>query len=97
MKENKDKSWKEHINDYILKLSSTQLGQTDFDPNKEYSSEEPPVNLKMFGLILLIMAVIIAVAAGIMLLFTKVPYSIAITVLAVTAIICTIVIMRFRR
>jgi hypothetical protein len=64
--DNNKKSWKEHSNDYMLKLSGTKLGQTDYDPNADYSGEEPPVSLKKFGLILLGMVGIILVAVGIM-------------------------------
>ena len=95
--DNKNKSWKEHINEYLLKLSSTKLGQTDFDPNKDYYGEEPPMTLKKFGLLILGMLGIVLIAIGVMLLFTNVNYYIAIGVVGVIAIICTIVIMHFRK
>ena len=97
MNDDENKGWGKHINDFLLKLSGTKLGQTDFDPNKDYSGEEPPVNLRTFGLLLLFMLVIIAVAAGVMLLFTKVNHMAAIAVLAVIVVACTIVMMRFRK
>ena len=47
----------------LLKYSSTKLGLTDYDKDKDYSAEERKFTLKDFGIMLGIMAGIIAVAA----------------------------------
>ena len=47
----------------LLKYSSTKLGLTDYDKDKDYSVEERKFTLKDFGIMLGIMAGIIAVAA----------------------------------
>ena len=47
----------------LLKYSTTKLGLTDYDKDKDYSAEERKVTLKDFGIMLGIMAGIIAVAA----------------------------------
>mgnify|MGYP006988867072 CR=1 FL=1 len=46
-----------------------KLGQMDFDPDKDYSREEPTVSIKTIDLIFLSIIVIIAIAAGIMCLY----------------------------
>lgn len=47
----------------LLKYSTTKLGLTDYDKDKDYSAEERKFTLKDFGIMLGIMVGIIAVAA----------------------------------
>lgn len=88
---------KKFLDDFMLKLSSTKLGQTDYDKDKDYNSEEPPVSLKQFGYMLLAMLVIVAVGAGIMFLHTHFSNVVVVGAVFVVAILATMVMMRFRR
>lgn len=47
----------------MLTYSSTKLGLTDYDKNKDYNQEEKKAGLKEFGLIIAITLGFIAVAA----------------------------------
>ena len=97
VKEQEEESMAKHADNFMLKMSSSKLGQTNYDPNKELTGDAPPISLKQFGMILLALVIIILVAAGVMLLFTKTSYPIAITVLVIVAVISAIVIMHFRK
>ena len=62
VKENK-KSLARLFDNALLTYSSTKLGLTDYDKNKDYNQEEKKAGLKEFGLIIAITLGFIAVAA----------------------------------
>ena len=56
------KSFARHFDDALLTYSSTKLGLTDYDKNKDYDREEKKLGLKEIGLIIAIMFGFIAFA-----------------------------------
>ena len=88
---------KKFLDDFMLKMSSTKLGQTDYDKDKDYNAEEPPVSLKQIGYILLAMVVIVAIGAGIMFLHNHFSNIVVVGAVFVVAILATIVMMFLRR
>lgn len=63
-----EKKTLKHLDDFALKMSSTKIGLTDYDKDKTYNSEEKPFGLKELGLMLAVMAGIIAIATVVMLI-----------------------------
>ena len=92
--ENEKKTWKQHNDEFLLKLSSTKHGQVEAEPNGE---DAPPANLKTIGLLFGAMALIILVAAGAYFLFTSAPTWLAVLILAVVVILATLVMMVVRK
>lgn len=56
------KSFARHFDDALLTYSSTKLGLTDYDKNKDYDREEKKLGMKGIGLIIAIMFGFIAFA-----------------------------------
>ena len=57
------KRFAKHFDGALLTYSSTKLGLTDYDKNKDYNQEERKFRLKDFGLMIVIMLGFIAIAA----------------------------------
>jgi len=57
------KSLARHFDDALLTYSSTKLGLTDYDKDKNYDQEEKKLGLKELGLLVVIMLGFIAFAA----------------------------------
>ena len=59
------KSLNKHLDDVMLKYSSSKLGLTDYSPDKTYDKEEKKFGIKELGITVGIMAAIIAIATTI--------------------------------
>ena len=62
MDKQEQKSLNKHLDDAMLKYSSSKLGLTDYSPDKGYDKEEKKFGIKELGITVGIMAAIIAIA-----------------------------------
>ena len=63
MKKPEKKSFWKHFDNMLLTYSSTKLGLTDHDPDETYDKEEKKLGIKEFGIAVLMMIGMIAVAS----------------------------------